>query len=478
MKETSRQFAVVNGIAIGEESKGNTVQKMVRELDAHTVWRSGGWQGGHHVEHDDGREMAFSFFGAGTFDGAHTYLKHMVISPFELFEEAVELEEKGVSNPFGLITIDQDCLTTTPFHSAISRTREILRGSEKKGTVGKGVGEAIKDSAHPDYAIRAGELSNRPSVRRKVDNIRRLKLSQAQTLLAKHQGPIPNAVYPELAILQDESLVIDTADACNYLADLIPIVDDEYLEKLLKRDGAIVNEVSHGALHHPWYGFVPHVTQIDPTSQDVMETIRSHNYEGQLIRLGIVRSYITRHGAGPFVTFNPEFSQSLNETHNDVATDWLGEFKSGTFDTVALQYSLAISGGKETFDGLFVSYLDIVSKRNEWPVCEGYEYQGFAPDLEKYFYLDEKKKIVGIKIHPNTRDAAHYAHQVRLTQLLNECKPIITVLRPTETQSLEDVFLRYVENKLGVPVVGTAYGPRVKDRYFRSGWNDVLAKSK
>src|SRR3989338_10677277 len=156
MKENERQFIRVNGLGFGEETKGNTVQWLVREFNAHTVWRSGGWQGGHHIVHDDGREQAFSFFGAGTFEGARTYLKHMVISPGELFNEALELESKGVPNPLDLIAIDRDCLTTTPFHSGISRLREIMRGTNKKGTVGKGVGEALKDSQNPDITIRAG----------------------------------------------------------------------------------------------------------------------------------------------------------------------------------------------------------------------------------------------------------------------------------------------------------------------------------
>src|SRR4030043_1443185 len=99
MTEHEKYFVIVNGIVLGEEAKGNTVQALVRKLKAHTVWRSGGWQGGHHIKHDDGREIALSFFGAGVFEGADTYLKHMVISPVELFQEAIQLENLGLSNP-------------------------------------------------------------------------------------------------------------------------------------------------------------------------------------------------------------------------------------------------------------------------------------------------------------------------------------------------------------------------------------------
>lgn len=476
MKEGNRHFVRVNGIAIGEESKGNSVQSIVRKLDAHTVWRSGGWQGGHHITHDDGREMAFSHFGAGTFDGASTYLKHMVISPVELFTEAAELEQKGVAKPLDLITVDQDCLTTTPFHSAISRFREIMRGPNRKGTIGKGVGEALRDSQNPDFAIRAGEFTDRALVRRKAEAIRQMKLAQAAEIVAAAGGSVSPDTYEELRILQDQELVELTADACRYIANLVKIVDDRYLEALLKRNGSIVNEVSHGALHHPWYGFVPHVTQIDPTSQDVLTTVKSHNYSGQLVHMGIVRTYLTRHGAGPFVSYSPEMTRSLVETHNNAsntANDWLGDFKTGAFDIVNLKYALAFSGGAESFDGLGISYIDVLSSRTEWPVCEAYTYHGSATDLDKYFYRDGNV-ITGIKVHPNTRDDAHHQHQLRLTQLLNECQPIFKTLRPTQTKNLEQVFLEYVEHSLGVPVITTAYGPKTSDRLFLPGWDRVM----
>lgn len=477
MSEHERHFAVVNGIGFGEESKGNTVQALVRKLSAHTVWRSGGWQGGHHIIHDDGREIALSHFGAGVFEGADTYLNHMVVSPVELFQEAVELEHLGVPKPLAHMFIDENCLATTPFHSGISRTKEVLRGTHKKGTIGKGVGDAVRDARDPELSIRAGEFYDRGTMLRKVETIRRAKLKTAEDLLATYPGIPPEEVYDEMAVLKDERLVELVADAFGYAADLTTIVDDKHLRTLLSRNGSIVNEVSHGALHHPRFGFVPHVTQIDPTSRDVLTTVRSQNYEGNIIRLGVVRSYLTRHGAGPFVSFDQQLTDTLLETHNNAANEWLGAFKTGHFDTVALQYALAISGGKETFAGLFLSYMDILSQRKDWSVVEAYEYTGSAKDLDTYFYLQDDT-ITGIKIHPDKGDPDHYEHQRRLTQLLQDCKPIVKTLTANAKQTLEQVFLDYVTDKLSLPVVGSAYGPKVTDRYFLPPWEHAVAKDK
>lgn len=478
----TKELFVVEGLGIGEETKSQTVEWLTWQLLAHTVLRSGGSQAGHHIMTEDGREQMFSHFGAGTFEGARTHLKHMVINPVDLFTEGVELEGNGIENPFDLITIDKDCLTVTPFHGAISRLKEKLRGEDKKGTVGKGVGDAVKDSKldNADLSIHAGEfLEDTQTLKRKVNAIRIHKLQQAIELVKKTSSRSPE-IQKEIEILEDETLVNTTVESFQSLASLVKIVDDTYLDEVLNREGFIVTEPSHGALLHPWYGFVPHVTQIDPTGQDVLTTLKERNYSGKIKRIGVSRAYMTRHGAGPLVSFSRELTDSIQETHNaanEFANEWLGEFRNGYYDTVAMNYAIEISGGRESFDGLSISYLDKLENRPVWEVCEAYMYTGRATDLDDFFVVEDDR-IVGIKKHPDTRDEKHYAHQLRLTELLKECEPVVKVLKPTDSENLEEVFLQYVEEKIQLPVVATAHGPRKIDRQARPGWEHLFAPNK
>jgi adenylosuccinate synthase len=161
------------------------------------------------------------------------------------------------------------------------------------------------------------------------------------------------------------------------------------------------------------------------------------------------------------------------ETHNNGANDWLGEFRTGNFDIVALSYALSINKDIKEVDGLVISYLDVLRERNEWQVCEAYEYQGKADDLEDYFYLDGKN-IVGIKLHPDTQDEAQYKHQLRLTQLLKDCRSVLTTLTPLPGQTMEETFISYVQDRLGVPVVGKAYGPAPADRLFLPSFDEIV----
>lgn len=469
---------VVTGLGLGEETKGATVQWLARELGAHTIIRNGGCQAGHVVVASDGREHMFSHYGCGTFEGARTYLREMTVFPAYVFDEAVELEKLGVDNPLGMMTIDRNCLAVTPYHGAFSRMKEISRGENRRGTVGMGVSEAVEESrTHPELSIRASDfLGDREVLFQKVEAIRQYKLQQARELLATAAAlSTIEQVQKELKLLEDESFAITVAQSFIYLAKLVKIVGDEYLDEVLSQEGAIVCEPSHGALHHPWYGFVPHVTQVDPTSENLRNTLSGHEHKKKIIRLGVSRSYLTRHGAGPLPSFSQEMTDQIQETHNAEGSWWLGEFRNGYYDFVTMQYAINISGGKESFNGLVISYLDVLAKYSEWPVVEAYTYEGEAvDDLDQYFEMADGK-IIGIKVYPNTRDQAHYDHQVRLTELIKHCKSVVTILKPEEDKSLEQVFLDRVEEKLGILVVAVSRGPKAEDREKRMAWKNLLS---
>lgn len=471
-----KEVLMITGLGIGEETKAASVEWSAQEINAHTILRSGGCQSGHHVVTDEGIEQMYSHFGAGTLDGVRTHLKHMVINPVNLFTEAIELESKKVENPFNLITIDKNCLSVTPFHGAISRIREVLLGNNKKGTIGMGVGDAIKDSNNPEIKICAGDfLEDKESLFIKVESIRQYKIKQAMDLINRHieTEDIPERVYSEMEILYDKKLVDTTVESFKYTADLFKIVGDEYLDEILSKEGGIVCEASHGALLHPRNGFLPHVTQIDPTGQDILKTLKDRNYSGRIVRLGVSRCYMTRHGAGPLVSYSEEMTGSIQETHNNTANEWLGEFRNGNYDIVAMKYAIEISGGRESFDGLKISYLDVLSKRNEWQVCEGYKLDSEENNIEDFFNI-ENGIIKEIKVHPDINKEAHEKHQLHLTELLKKCQPILKTLEATKEKTLEEVFIEYVEENIQIPVVALAYGPKASDRKIRPGYENLF----
>ncbi len=104
-------------------------------------------------------------------------------------------------------------------------------------------------------------------------------------------------------------------------------------------------EGAQGVLLDEWRGFHPYTTWSTTTFGNV------DALGAEVFRLGVVRTYTTRHGPGPLVTSAP---LGVAEPHNGTG-QWQGAFRTGHFDAVAHRYAIAVCGG---VDGLAVTHLD------------------------------------------------------------------------------------------------------------------------
>lgn len=476
-------FYILTDLGVGESGKGAAIEwlcRLFRRLGylIVAIVRTGGSQAAHHVVFLDGTFFMFGQFNSGTLLGVPTHLSEwMTIEPFALFNEGEELEKKYGIDAFSLITISERCLVVTPFHRAMSRLRELLRGTNRHGTVGTGVGETIEDShRYPELAIRAGDFRRPDAIRSKLEDIRQLKLAEISRLVAQvSQKKMPEVWEKEMSILNDPNLVEHSTQAFGCLPDLIKLVNDDYFGWLLSQPGVVLVEPSHGAPLHPRYGFVPHVTDVDPTSAGLLARLKEVNYPGKLIRLGLLRCFTTRKGYGPLVTKDPLMTATFHRDHNNTEGNaWRGPFVNGPLDLVMLQYSIAICGGPSAFDGLVMSYLDALAGYYRWPVCEAYVYDGAAHNLDEFFVIEDGK-IVQIKVHTDRGDEAHLRHQESLTRHLANCRPVLTELVTNDGRSLEQVLLDRVATTLGVPIVATAHGPTAEDRHIVPGWENLFS---
>ena len=71
--------------------------------------------------------------------------------------------------------------------------------------------------------------------------------------------------------------------------------------------------------------------------------------------LGVIRAYMTRHGAGPLPTWSPELDAMLSDPGNPTNA-WQGTIRRGWLDLVLLRYAAETAGG--TLDGLVINCLD------------------------------------------------------------------------------------------------------------------------
>lgn len=434
---SNHQAHIVVGLGYGDEGKGSIVDALVRKTEAPTVIRfNGGAQAGHNVVLPDGRHHCFSQWGAGTFAGAKTHLSRFTIfHPLAAVEEAKHLESVGISDPWSLLTVDGGALVTTPYHQSMNRLRELARGENRHGSCGVGVGETVDDYANCRTSIKAVELhsSNRNRLSELLADIQQRKRQEARALAGL--DPDDFEVTRNMFIL-NKLTGLECADALIGAASKLRNTRDE---QVLQCPGNLVFEGAQGILLDENFGFHPHTTWSTTTSKNAHLLLK--NWDGDVHTVGVVRTYSTRHGAGPFVTQDEQLAFLTKGEHN-VRGDWQGDFRFGRFDGVATRHAIAVDG---KIDSLAITHLDKLSDRLNgscwWKACYAYSKPGL--------YMERIPRYDG--------------EMEKLLPMLEDVKPLYTELSAL-TQSIEI----YMSGALGLPISIESYGPTHTDKHFIS----------
>ena len=410
---------IVVDLGYGDAGKGTVVDWLCANRPVHTVIRfNGGAQAAHNVVLPDGRHHTFAQFGAGTFHpGVRTHLsRYVVVDPLALVAEADHLTSLGVPDAFDRLTVDGEALLATPYHRAANRARELARGSDRHGSCGLGVGEAVAYGlAHPDTAPRVADCL-RPSVLRR-------RLTELADRLAAELGPL------------DAPPVDDCLPAYAGFADRVEIVGRSYVAGVL-RSGTCVFEGAQGVLLDEWHGFHPYTTWSTTTFANAEALLAEAGLAGTARRLGVLRIVTTRHGPGPLVTEDPTLP--LTDPRNPT-NPWQGPFRFGHFDAVAHRDAVAAAGG---VDGLALTHLDLAdpaSAGRRLRICRR--------------YADLGSLVPG---PPGDLD-----RQAALTARLLRARPVYDP-PPSDWPAA-------VARELGAPVVLTSHGPTAEDKTAH-GW--------
>jgi len=360
------EFVALVDLGFGDAGKGKFVDAWVRASGAHTVVRfNGGAQAGHNVVLPDGRHHTFSQWGAGSFvPGVATVLAEpVVVHPGALLQEARALIRLGVQDAWSRLLINARCHVTTPFLQAAGRLREWARGAAAHGSCGVGFGETVALSLdRPELGLRYADLAQPARA------LARLRDQQAWLRSQWPQAPCP-AAQADWAALQDDALAERWLVQAHEAWRLAPGQSLDAIAQRLSQPGTVVFEGAQGVLLDEDHGFHPHTTWSRVTPAAAQDVLTALGLSSPLRRYGIVRSYLTRHGAGPLPTHAPDLD-GLPEPHN--ADDgWQGRFRRGHPDGLLLRHAAAACG---PLDGLLVSHLDALHAGLRW--CSAYRTPG------------------------------------------------------------------------------------------------------
>ena len=411
MRDAPRYAALV-GLGFGDCGKGLFTDALCRRWPVHTVVRfNGGAQAGHNVVLPDGRHHTFSQFGAGSFvPGVQTLLAAaVVVHPTALLVEESFLRRAGVADALARLTISAACRLTTPYHQAAGRLRERLRGARAHGTCGVGVGETVAHSiAHPDQALHYADLAHPARAREKLDAIRR-------TLAMELEAAALDADDDEVRVLHDDDIAERWLAQARPLLSQVAPADESVIRARLAREGTSLFEGAQGVLLDESRGFHPHTTWSDVTPAAADAVVASAGIGERVERLGIVRAYMTRHGAGPLPTHDVALD-ALAEPHNGDG-GWQGRFRRGHPDAVLLRYAVEATG---PLDGLMVSHLDTVDRGAPLRWCSSY--RAAPQDDVRLCRRDasDTQRIDALRLGEH----GDLSHQAGLTALLQRVQPI------------------------------------------------------
>jgi len=378
MSGGERRTVAVVGLGFGDEGKGSVVDFLAKELAADWIIRAnGGAQAGHNVITGDGRHHTFSQFSAGSFrPRVKTYLsRFFFLDLLALRTEAEVLRSKGVSDPLSRLYISTGVTILTPLQRSFNRLRELIRGKDAHGSCGLGIGEAFALRRNPDLQIFPPDLAELSSLHIKLARQQDYYIREADRLFLSHPGARKSGdeIRELLLDLRFPPLPRIAAERMHAAAQGLQFVSDEHAGRILKSDATVLFEGAQGMLLDQEHGFWPHVTPSSAGFTNPFQMLREHDSQRSMIRLGVIRTYLTRHGAGPLPTFavaetaGGTVETALPELHNN-ASGMQGDFRRGWPDLALLDYAIRCAGG---IDGLALTHADRFGQIRK--ICRSYE---------------------------------------------------------------------------------------------------------
>ncbi|MBC7933037.1 MAG: adenylosuccinate synthase [Rubrivivax sp.] len=352
---------VVIGAQWGDEGKGKIVDLLAERFDVVARYQ-GGHNAGHSVKVGD-KSYALHLIPSGIIHpGKMCVLGNgMVIDPKAFFHEADRLTSQGLEVTPDRVKVSSRAHLILPYHTALDHTSEERLGNEKVGTTLRGIGPAYEDKAGR-RGIRVADATNSELLRSRIER----NIHDANLVISEYRGTRLDAaqVFDEIAPLIErlEPFITDTT---------------HFINNAVREGRSILVEGAQATLLDVDHGTYPFVTSSSTTSGGacVGLGLAPKRITGVL---GIVRTYMTRVGEGPFPTEmlegEAEIGHLIRERGHEYGVSTGRPRRCGWFDAVATRYVADING----FDAVALTKLDILDALDEIKVCTGYRLKGKA----------------------------------------------------------------------------------------------------
>ncbi len=348
----------VIGAQWGDEGKGKIIDWLSNRADM-VVRFQGGNNAGHTIVVGD-KTYKLSLLPSGVVQGKRSIIGNgVVVDPWSLLDEIAKVGAAGISVTPEILVLAENACLVLPLHRELDALREDA-SSQKIGTTKRGIGPTYEDKVGR-RAIRAIDLKDPASLPGKIE-----RLLAHHNVLRKGFGAAEVDAAALLATLKEIA------------PKIVPYLGSSWreLDAARKAGKRILFEGAQAVLLDIDHGTYPFVTSSNTVAgQAAAGAGVSPRAIGTV--LGIVKSYTTRVGEGPFPTeLKDATGEKLGERGHEFGTVTGRKRRCGWFDAVLVRQT-CVTGG---VDGITLTKLDVLDGFDEIKVCVAYELDGETLD--------------------------------------------------------------------------------------------------
>ncbi|ERP31070.1 adenylosuccinate synthase [Chitinivibrio alkaliphilus] len=362
--------SVVIGSQWGDEGKAKVIDYLTKDSDL-IIRYQGGANAGHTVV-VDGKKFVFHMVPSGIMYPKKECLigNGVVFDAPQFLKEIDELKEKGFAVEEQLF-ISSLAHLVLPYHKIVDKAREAYRAQGGKiGTTGRGIGPTYADKVGRS-GIRLGDLLTPAVFEEKL----RRNYDEKKDLVEQF--------YKQDFPLDFDEMLAEYRQISRRLAPFI-IDTAAHIFAAAQAGKVLLFEGAQGTFLDIDHGTFPFVTSSNTTLGAIAT---GSGVSPRIVSdvIGIVKTYVTRVGNGPFPTeLTDETGEKLQKQGGEMGATTGRPRRCGWFDAVLLRKAVQLNG----FTTFALTKLDVLTGFSEIKICTHYEVDG--KKTEQYPALTEE----------------------------------------------------------------------------------------
>lgn len=370
--ETKGKVDVLLGLQWGDEGKGKVVDVLTPMYDVVARFQ-GGPNAGHTLEFE-GEKYVLRSIPSGIFQGGKTNIigNGVVLAPDLFMAEALELEKTG--HPLKeRLHISKKAHLIMPTHRLLDGANEAVKGKDKVGTTGKGIGPTYTDKVSRN-GLRVGDILHRFEEKYRAHKERHLAMLHALG-------------WTDLTGLEEAEA--RWMEGVEFMKQFRFVDSEHEINAVLRNGRRILCEGAQGTMLDVDFGSYPFVTSSNTICAGACTGLGiGPNRIGEVF--GIMKAYCTRVGSGPFPTeLFDETGKKIRDLGHEYGAVTGRERRCGWIDLIQLKYSVMLNGVTQ----LIMMKSDVLDSFGTIKACVGYLLPNGEETTDLPYELDGVKPI-------------------------------------------------------------------------------------